>query len=217
VWDAELQDTDEKGHRSTQALKHWRYRFGSDSRCAYSESANCGDVRSFSTAMRFRTPPGDRYFEDYLPGAVHEFGSIIIGEGEIIEFARRFDRLPFHIEPEVAKESDFGGLIASGRHTASPAMGLLVDHYVSPVASLASPGVDELHWRKPVRPGDILSVRVTVLESKLSRSKPCQGTIRSHLELLNRQREVVMTWKGIGLVRCRERSEGAQKYGFNGG
>jgi len=157
--------------------------------------------------MTFTTPAKDRYFEDYLPGAVHEFGSITIGEAEIIEFGRKFDPQPFHIDPEKAKHTAFGGLIASGWHTAGLAMRLLVDHYVSRVASLGSPGVDEVRWRKPVRPGDTLSIRVTVLESKLSRSKPNQGTIRSLVEVLNQHREVVMTWKGIGLVRCRERTD----------
>ena len=112
--------------------------------------------------MTFRTPAENRYFEDYLPGAVHDLGSITIGEAEIIEFARRFDPQPFHIDPEAAKQSAFGGLIANGWHTASLAMRLLVDHYVSRVASLGSPGADEVRWRKPVRPGDTLSVRVTV-------------------------------------------------------
>ena len=155
--------------------------------------------------MTFATPQDDRYFEDYLPGAVHEFGPITIGEAEIIEFARRFDPQPFHIDPEAAKQSVFGGLIASGWHTASMAMRLLVDNFISRVASLGSPGVDEVRWRKPVRPGDTLSIRVTVLESKLSRSKPNQGTIRSYIEVLNQHREVVMTWKGMGMVRCRDR------------
>ena len=157
--------------------------------------------------MTFRTSTEDRYFEDYLPGAVHEFGSITLGEADIIEFARRFDPQPFHIDPEAAKQTPFGGLIASGWHTASSAMRLLVDNYISRVASLGSPGADELRWRKPVRPGDTLSVRITILESKLSRSKPVQGTIRSHIEVLNQRREVVMTWKGMGLVKCRERTD----------
>jgi acyl dehydratase len=157
--------------------------------------------------MTFATPQNDRYFEDYLPGAVHEFGPIAVGEAEIIEFARRLDPQPFHIDPEAAKQSAFGGLIASGWHTASLTMRLLVDHYISRVASLGSPGVDEVRWRKPVRPGDTLSVRVTVLESRLSRSKPNQGTIRSHVEVLNQHREVVMTWVGISLVRCRKRTD----------
>jgi acyl dehydratase len=157
--------------------------------------------------MTFTVSQEDRYFEDYLPGAVHEFGSVTIEEAEIIEFARRFDPQPFHIDPEAARRSSFGGLIASGWHTASLTMRLLVDSYVSKVASLGSPGVDEVRWRRPVRPGDTLSIRVTVLEAKLSRSKPGQGTTRSYVEVLNQNREVVMTWKGIGLVRCRKRTD----------
>ena len=89
------------------------------------------DLRSFIPPMTFRTPREERYFEDYLPGAVHEFGSIMIEEAEIIEFAQRFDPQPFHTDPEAAKQSAFGGLIASGWHTASLAMRLLVDHYVA--------------------------------------------------------------------------------------
>jgi acyl dehydratase len=167
--------------------------------------------------MTFTTPQEDRYFEDYLPGAVYEYGSITIREAEIIEFAKRFDPQIFHIDPEQARKSAFGGLIASGWHTASLTMRLLVDHYVSQAASLGSPGVDELRWRKPVRPGDTLSVRITVLESKLSRSKPGQGTIRSYIEALNQHREVVMTWKGIGLVRCRKGADGRTGIGASGG
>jgi acyl dehydratase len=167
--------------------------------------------------MTFGTPLENRYFEDYLPGAVHEFGSITLREGEIIEFARRFDPQPFHTDLEAAKKSVFGGLIASGWHTASLAMRLLVDHYISRVASLGSPGVDEVRWRNPVRPGDTLSVRVTVLESKLSRSKPGQGAIRSYVEVLNQHREVVMTWTGIGLVLCRERRDTSAGKGAKNG
>ncbi len=168
--------------------------------------------------MTFTTPPEDRYFEDYVPGAVHEFGSIAVEEAEIIDFARRFDPQPFHIDAVAAQQSVFGGLIASGWHTASLTMRLLVDHYVSRVASLGSPGVDEVRWRKPVRPGDTLSVRVTVLESKISRSKPSQGTIRSHVEVLNQHGEIVMTWKGVGLVRRRyseELADTATERGFH--
>ncbi len=154
--------------------------------------------------MTFTTPAEDRYFEDYVPGSVHEFGSIAVEEAEMINFARRFDPQPFHIDPEAAKQSIFGGLIASGWHTASLAMRLLVDHYISHVASLGSPGVDELRWLKPVRPGDTLSVRITLLEAQRSRSKPDQGFIRGSTEVLNQHGEVVMTMKSGGFVRCRE-------------
>ena len=154
--------------------------------------------------MTFTTPVEDRYFEDYVPGSVHEFGSIAVEEAEMINFARRFDPQPFHIDPEASKQSIFGGLIASGWHTASLAMRLLVDHYISHVASLGSPGVDELRWLKPVRPGDTLSVRITLLEAQRSRSKPDQGFIRGSTEVLNQHGEVVMTMKSGGFVRCRE-------------
>lgn len=157
--------------------------------------------------MTFATSAENRYLEDYVPGAVHEFGTIHVEEAEMIDFARRFDPQPFHIDPEAAKQSAFHGLIASGWHTASMAMRLLVDNYISRVASLGSPGVDELRWRKPVRPGDSLSIRVTVLETKLSRSKPGQGTIRSYVEVLNQHHDVVLTWKGMGMVGCRNRGQ----------
>jgi len=153
--------------------------------------------------ITFTPPVEDRYFEDYVVGAVHEFGRIEVEEAEIISFARRFDPQPFHTDPEAAKHSIYGGLIASGWHTASLTMRLLVDHYVSRAASLGSPGVDELRWSKPVRPGDTLSLRVTILETKRSRSRPDQGTIRSLVEVLNQHREIVMTMKGASMMRCR--------------
>jgi acyl dehydratase len=153
--------------------------------------------------MAFKSSAEDRYFEDYIPGDVHEFGKIEVEQAEMIDFALRFDPQPYHVDPEAAQKTAFRGLIASGWHTASMAMRLLVDHYISRVASLGSPGVDEVRWRKPVRPGDTLSIRVTVLEAKLSQSKPTQGTVRSYVEVLNQHREVVMTWKGMGLVRRR--------------
>ena len=120
----------------------------------------------------FVTPVDDRYFEDYVPGAVHQFGDIEVDQAEIISFAKRFDPQIFHTDPEAAKQTIYGGLIASGWHSASLMMRLFVDHYLSHVASLGSPGVDELRWLKPVRPGDTLSLRITVTETKRSRSKP---------------------------------------------
>ena len=152
----------------------------------------------------FPTSVEERYWEDYVPGAVHEFGSIEVEEAEMIAFARRFDPQPFHTDPRAAEQSAFGGLIASGWYTASCVMRVLVDQYISHVASLGSPGVDEIRWLKPVRPGDVLSLRVTVVDSERSRSKPEQGFIRAFIEVLNQRDEVVMTMKSIGLVGCRE-------------
>lgn len=153
--------------------------------------------------MTFKTGVDDRYLEDYVPGDVHEFGLIEVDQAEMIDFARRFDPQPFHADPTAAEQSTFGGLIASGWFTVSLAMRALVEHYISRGAGLGSPGVDELRWLMPVRPGDALSVRVTVVDAQHSRSKPGQGFVRSFTELLNQHGEVVMTMKGIGLVRCR--------------
>jgi acyl dehydratase len=152
----------------------------------------------------FTVPIENRYFEDYLAGSVHEFGPIAVEEAEVIAFARRFDPQPFHIDPEAAQQTMFGGLIASGWHTASLMMRLIVDHYLSRVASLGSPGIDELRWLKPVRPGDALSVRVTILETKRSRSKPDRGIVRSFIEVLNQTDEVVMSMTATNFMLCRE-------------
>lgn len=143
------------------------------------------------------------YFEDIVPGTVGQFGSIEVSQADIIEFARKFDPQYFHLDPEAAKRSLFGGLAASGWHTASLMMRLLVDHVLSPETSLGSPGVDELRWLMPVRPGDVLSIRITTLETTRSRSKPDRGVVRSYVEVLNQTSEAVMTVKTLVLYRCR--------------
>jgi acyl dehydratase len=154
----------------------------------------------------FATPIDKRYFEDYVQGSVHEFGSIAVEEAEMISFASRFDPQPFHTDPEAGKRSIYGGLIASGWHSASLMMRLFVDHYLSHVASLGSPGVDELKWLKPVRPGDTLALRITVSETKRSRSKPDRGIVYSYVEALNQKEEIVMTMKALNFIACRDSS-----------
>ena len=149
-------------------------------------------------------PVDQRYFEDYSPGGVHEFGPTVIEESEIIAFGQRFDPQIFHTNPQAAKFTVFGGLIASGWHTASLMMRLFVDHYLSHVASLGSPGVDELRWSKPVRPGDALILRVTVTDTKRSRSKPDRGILHSFIEMVNQEGEVVMSMKAVNLLLCRD-------------
>lgn len=147
-----------------------------------------------------------RYFEDYVTGSVSEYGSLTVEEADIIEFARRYDPQEFHIDPEAAKRGPFGGLIASGWHTCSLVMRILVDHYLSKESSLGSPGVDELRWLRPVRPGDTLRIRLTILETKRSQSKPDRGMIRNMIEVLNQTGEVVMTLKAMTLIRARAAS-----------
>lgn len=152
----------------------------------------------------FTVPIENRYFEDYVAGSVHEFGAVTVEEEDIIAFARRFDPQIFHTDPDAAKNTMFGGLIASGWHTAGLMMRLFVDHYLSRVASLGSPGVDELRWLEPVRPGDELSIRVTILETRRSRSKPDRGILCSFIEVLNQNHDVVMSLNAVNLLLCRE-------------
>lgn len=152
----------------------------------------------------FSTSIDDRYFEDYVPGSIHEFGSISVDQDEVMAFAKRYDPQAFHTDPEAAKQTTFGGLIASGWHTAGMMMRLYADHYLSKVASLSSPGVDELRWKQPVRPGDTLSIRVTVTEARRSNSKPDRGIVRSFIEVLNQNQEVVMSMSALNLLLCRE-------------
>lgn len=147
---------------------------------------------------------GQRWFEDYRPGLVLEFGSLRVDEAELTEFARRYDPQPFHIDAEAAAKGAFGGLIASGWHTGSLMMRLLVEHYLSSIASLGSPGIDELRWLAPVRPGDTLSVRVTIVEARRSQTKPDRGLVRSLIEVLNQRHEVVMSMKALNFMLCRD-------------
>jgi acyl dehydratase len=149
----------------------------------------------------FATTVDRRYFEDYIPGSVHEFGAIAVEPDEVVSFGKRFVPLSYHTDPEAAKTSLYGGLIASGWHTAGLMMRLYTDNYLSRVANLGSPGVDELRWEKPVYPGDELSIRVTVLETRRSESKPDRGIVRSFVEVLNQKREVVMSLKMVNFVK----------------
>jgi acyl dehydratase len=151
----------------------------------------------------FGHPPENRYFEDYVVGSIHEFGTIKVEEQEVLDFGKRFVPLSYHVDKEAAKQSIYGGLIASGWHTASLMMRLYTDNYLSRVANLGSPGCDELRWPKPVFPGDELSLQVTVLETRVSDSKPDRGIVRSLVEVLNQNREVVMSLKMVNFVRSR--------------
>jgi len=140
------------------------------------------------------------YFEDYIPGSTHEFGNVKVSEADIVEFAAKYDPQPFHVDAAAAADGPFGGLIASGWHTVSLMMRLLVENYLSPVASLGSPGIDELRWSKPVRPGDVLSARVTVAEARVSNSKPDRGLVRSRIEVLNQDGDVVCSMTALNFL-----------------
>lgn len=133
------------------------------------------------------------YFEDFIVGDVFDLGTITLTEEEIVAFAQRYDPQPFHVSAERAKESPFGGLIASGWHTIALFMGLLADVILNNAVSLASPGADEIRWLKPVHPGDVLTARLAVVESKASRSRPEMGIVRFRWEMINQAGEDVLT------------------------
>lgn len=148
-------------------------------------------------------PPKERFFEDFHPGEVLEFGDYRVTEEEIIEYAKRYDPQSFHVDPKAAEKSIYGGLIASGWMTGSIVMRMLVDHFLSP-ASIGSPGVDEIRWTRPVRPGDRLRLRVTVVDARRSQSKPDRGVVEVQKEAINQDGETVMRLRGMSLYQCRE-------------
>jgi acyl dehydratase len=152
----------------------------------------------------FAVGVAERYFEDYVPGAVYEYGYAGVTEADIVSFAERFDPQPIHVDARFADRGPFGGLIASGWHTAGIAMRLIVDHYLSRVASLASPGVDEPRWPTPVRPGDSLRLRTTILDTRRSQSKPDRGLVQTRAELLNQDDQIVLSLVAMNLLRLRD-------------
>ncbi|MDO8478440.1 MAG: MaoC family dehydratase [Candidatus Rokubacteria bacterium] len=144
-----------------------------------------------------------RYWDDIKEGEVVELGSRTMEKDRMVAFAREFDPQPFHTDEKAAEASIWGGLIASGWLTGSVLMRIFYDGYLKDTASLGSPGIDELRWLKPVRPGDTLTVRLTVLETAASRSKPDRGIVRSLMEVVNQHGEIVMTTKGVNFFRRR--------------
>lgn len=134
-----------------------------------------------------------RYLEDFEVGQVIELGSRQITEPEILAFASEYDPQPFHLDHEKGQASLFGGLAASGWHTGSLLMRMLVDSVLNDTISMGSPGVDELRWYKPVFPGDTLNARMTILESRPSGSRPNMGIVKHRCEVLNQHGAVVMS------------------------
>ena len=140
----------------------------------------------------------DLYFDDFEPGQVYELGTKTVTEDEIIDFARQFDPQPFHVDPEAAKESDFRGLIASGWHTGAMWMRLYVDSLLGGASGQGSSGIEELRWLVPVRPGDTLRARLTVLEVLVSERHPDRGTVRLRGEMVNQAGATVMSMVSRG-------------------
>jgi len=144
------------------------------------------------------------FFEDYKPGDTEEFGRYEVSEEEIVEFARKYDPQPYHIDPEAARDSIFGGLCASGWHTCAMTMRMLIDHLAeNGGASLGSPGIDQIRWLKPVRPGDVLRVRTEVIEARPLRRRASMGVVKTAYKVFNQKDEAVMTFIGNGFVALR--------------
>ncbi len=139
------------------------------------------------------------YFEDFHPGQQFDLGSVTVTEQEVREFATRFDPQPFHVDPDAAAQSMFGGVIASGWHTCSMMMRLVVDRLLHEADSLGSPGLDQVRWLVPVRPGDVLQVRYLVTQVRASNARPERGVVWSTWEAHNQHGELACTVSGMGM------------------
>ena len=141
-------------------------------------------------------------FEDFPVGQVREFGSRQVSKEELLAFAAAFDPQPFPLDEETS--SLIGGLSASGWHTCAMVMRMMCDGYLLDSTSQGSPGIDKLRWLRPVRAGDTLRVRMTVLEARQSKSRPQIGLLRSAWDVFNQHDELVMSMEGWGMFGPRE-------------
>ena len=146
---------------------------------------------------------GDLYFEDFTVGREFRTDGATVTESQILDFALAFDPQPFHMDLEAAKQSMFGGLIASGFHSMALTFRLFAQTRALAACSLGSPGVDEVRWLRPVRPGDTLRATVQVVEQRPSGSKPDRGIIRLRWTALNQRSEPVLTMTSMQLVKRR--------------
>ncbi|MCZ6587199.1 MAG: MaoC family dehydratase [Alphaproteobacteria bacterium] len=146
----------------------------------------------------------DIYFEDLAAGQEYDLGSRTLDRAAIVDFATEFDPQPFHVDEEAAEQSIYGGLIASGWQTCGVYMRLLCDSFLLQVHSMGSPGVDELRWLGPVRPGDTLSAKLRIDEVRVSKSKPDRGIIMTADEVRNQEGDLVLTLKSPLMVRRRQ-------------
>ena len=146
---------------------------------------------------------GQRYFEELEVGETVDCGSIEVTEDEMLEFAERYDPQPFHIDPEAAKDSMYGDLIASGWLTAGLSARLLVTGYMNQNATLGGNGIDDLRWHRPVYAGDTLSVSVELVD-KHAGDNPLFGHTTAEVTTVNQHGDPVLTMAGLGLVEKRD-------------
>ena len=150
-----------------------------------------------------------RYFEDYPKGAQYDLGTIAVEEDEVLGFARRFDPQPIHVDSTFAAQGPHGGVIASGWHTAALMMRLYATRFLSPASSVASPGIESLRGTPPVRPGDQLTVLVTIEEAVGSRSKPERGILTTQIEVRNQDDVAVLSMRAVNIILRRPAGDAA--------
>lgn len=145
------------------------------------------------------------FYEDLVVGTVEHFGAYQVTREEVVDFASKYDPQPFHLSDEAAAQTHFGRLSASGWHTCAMVMAMMVAHWRGrEMASLGSPGIDELRWKKPVYPGDTLSCESELLEKRRSASRPEMGLTRTRTTVYNQHGDVVMTHIANGMIRTRD-------------
>jgi acyl dehydratase len=149
------------------------------------------------------------HFEDFAPGSIAQYGPRTVTREEIVEFAAEFDPQPMHLDEEAARASMLGGLAASGWHTCALVMRMICDWFLLDAASMGAPGVDEVKWLRPVRPGDALTLRRTVIDTRVSNSRPEMGFVKFLYELVNQNGELVMTLTTPAMLRRRVPAQAA--------
>ena len=150
------------------------------------------------------TTPETQYYEDVVVGVPQRFGAYLVTREEVIDFASRYDPQDFHLGDEAAARGPFGTLAASGWNTAAISMRLLCDHLISRQASLGGAGVEEIRWTRPVLPGDVLSLEITVTEKRRSRSRPEVGLMKIFQRMFNQHDEEVMRLSSTGMIKVRD-------------
>jgi acyl dehydratase len=144
-----------------------------------------------------------RYYDDIAVGERIEYGEVTMTRDEMLTFAEKYDPQPIHTDPEAAAETMYGGIIASGWQTAAVVMRLLVEGALSDMASVGARGVDELRWRRPVYPGDTLSLETEILDKRPSKTHDNRGYVNHGVRGVNGDGETVISWIGLGIIQRR--------------
>lgn len=147
------------------------------------------------------------YFEDFVVGTRQVYGSVSVSAADIIAFAEEYDAQPMHVDPQAAEQSMFGGLVASGWHSCCLMTRLMCDGFLLGSAALGAPGIQDVKFLQPVRPGDILRLETVVRDGRISQSRPRIGLVGLHFELINQRGACVLTMDNVMMIRRRPQGE----------